>query len=128
MKRRVIFLALCFLVSLPVALYAFPTVYPHGTTIYKPDKCFNGYTVLPTKGSATVVIDMNGNVVKQWKNVCVEEHPAKLLPGGIALDQLLAPVGEVEKAQQLDCPFYQADGILHQKRLPRMAVDNGSFQ
>ena len=85
MKRLLIFIGLCSLVSLPVALYAFPTVYPHGTTIYKPDKCFNGYTVLPTKGEATVVVDMNGNVVKQWKNVCVEEHPAKLLPGGYVM-------------------------------------------
>jgi hypothetical protein len=85
MKRLFVFVALCSLALAPAALYAFPTVYPHGTTIYKPEKCFNGYTILTTKGEATVLIDMNGNVVHQWKNVCVEEHPAKLLPGGYVM-------------------------------------------
>ena len=44
-----------------------PTVFPTGTTIYKPDKCWNGYTVYPTKTeTGAVLIDMNGNVVKSW--------------------------------------------------------------
>jgi hypothetical protein len=28
---------------------------------------------------------MNGNVVHHWANLCDEEHPAKLLPGGYAM-------------------------------------------
>ena len=66
MKKLLIVIALCSFVLLPATLLAFPTVYPHGTTIYKPEKCFNGYTILPTKGNQTILIDMSGNVVKHW--------------------------------------------------------------
>ena len=42
------------------------TVYPTGTTIYDPDKSWNGFTVLSPLGTpAVLVIDMNGNVVKR---------------------------------------------------------------
>lgn len=68
----------------PVEAFSFPTVFPHGTTIYKPEKCWNGFTVYGTEVEAegTVLIDMNGNVVKQWKDICQAEHPPKLLKGG----------------------------------------------
>ncbi len=68
----------------PSKLFAFPTVYPHGTTIYKPEKCFNGFTVFGTEvdGEGAVLVDMNGNVVRQWKDMCDEEHPPKILKGG----------------------------------------------
>jgi len=83
MKKLLILVVLCSFVLLPATLLAFPTVYPHGTTIYKPDKCFNGYTIFPARGEeGTILIDMNGNVVHQWRNVSVDEHPSKLLPGG----------------------------------------------
>src|SRR4030095_1631126 len=56
-----------------VFLYAFAlavaaqSVYPTGTTIYDPGRAWNGYTVLsPLRTQAVIVIDMNGNVVKQW--------------------------------------------------------------
>ena len=69
---------------LPYESWAFPSVFPHGTTIYNPEKCWSGYTVfgVETAGQGCVVIDMNGNVVKEWKNVSELEHPAKLLKGG----------------------------------------------
>jgi hypothetical protein len=85
MRKLFILLALCSLVLVPAAAFAFPTVFPHGTTLYKPDKCFNGYTIFDGGPVGTVLIDMNGNVVHQWKNVCVEEHPAKLFPGGYVM-------------------------------------------
>jgi len=68
----------------PFKVLAFPTVFPHGTTIYLPEKCYNGYTVFGTEveSEGTVLIDMNGQVVKQWKEVCQAEHPAKMLQGG----------------------------------------------
>ena len=46
------------------------TVYPSGTTIYKPDKCYNGYTAFsyPVQGDPGVwLIDMNGKIVNQWR-------------------------------------------------------------
>lgn len=45
------------------------TVYPRGTTIYKPEKCCNGYTVFPysIEGKPGVLlIDMNGKIVNKW--------------------------------------------------------------
>ncbi len=68
----------------PSLSWAFPSVFPHGTTIYKPEKCWNGYTVfgVETAGQGCVLIDMNGNVVHEWKNVSELEHPSKLLRGG----------------------------------------------
>jgi len=40
------------------------TVYPVGTTIYKPERCANGYTIIfrdPIR-----LVDMNGRVVRSW--------------------------------------------------------------
>ncbi len=70
--------------SNPLKLLAFPTVFPHGTTIYNPEKCFNGYTLFGTEvvDQGTVLINMNGEVVRQWKDICQAEHPPKLLKGG----------------------------------------------
>lgn len=68
----------------PFGALAFPTVFPHGTTIYKPEKCWNGYTVFGTEvlSEGSVLIDMNGAVVRQWKDIGQEDHPPKILKGG----------------------------------------------
>jgi hypothetical protein len=64
-------------------------VFPTGTTVYEPDKCWNGYTLFPTairdvaKSDGTVLVDMNGNVINQWKKV--DGFPSKMLPGGYLL-------------------------------------------
>ena len=39
---------------------SYPSIFPTGTTIYKPEKCFNGFTVFPDNGLGIVLIDMNG--------------------------------------------------------------------
>ena len=54
-------------------------VYPTGTTIYYPDRCWNGYTLFKGSG-AVILIDMNGNVVNSWEGL--GGHPPKILPGG----------------------------------------------
>ena len=41
------------------------TVYPTGTTLYKPDECWNGYTIL-WRGALVKLIDMNGRSVNEW--------------------------------------------------------------
>jgi hypothetical protein len=61
------------------------SVYPTGTTIFYPEKCWNGYTLFQTgiyqfKGIGAILINMNGNPVKQWKGL--EGCPNKMLPGG----------------------------------------------
>lgn len=66
---------------------AYPSVYPTGTTIYYPEHCLSGYTVFTIKGPAAArgiaLIDMNGNVVKLWKDL--SGSPAKILPGGFVM-------------------------------------------
>ncbi len=85
MRPRCLFVFLiCSLVLGPALLFAFPTVYPTGTTIYKPDKAWNGYTISPNPQGA-ILIDMNGNVVKQWKGIGGVENPNKILPGGYVM-------------------------------------------
>jgi len=58
------------------------TVYPLGTTIYIPEKCFNGYTVFSYEVGipAVRIIDMNGNVVNEISPVRAAR--AKLLKNG----------------------------------------------
>ena len=41
---------------------AAPTVFPTGVTIYKPDKCYNGYTFCPIKEGRLILMDMNGRI------------------------------------------------------------------
>jgi len=57
------------------------TVYPLGTTIYDPDKCYNGYTLFTYMYTEPEVklIDMNGNIVHKWKT---RAERAKLLKNG----------------------------------------------
>jgi hypothetical protein len=66
---------------------AVPSVYPTGTTIYDPERTWNGYTVLTPLGPhGAVVIDMNGNVVKQWPDfVGSSGGPNRVLPGGVVV-------------------------------------------
>ena len=58
------------------------TVFPTGTTIYKPEKCFNGYTLYPSKkgGVGAALVDMNGNLVRNWPRF--DGYMINLLPGG----------------------------------------------
>ncbi|HSP67629.1 MAG TPA: aryl-sulfate sulfotransferase [Bryobacteraceae bacterium] len=64
---------------------AAPSVYPTGTTIYDPGRAWNGFTVLSPLGTqAAIVIDMNGNIIKQWDGyVNSAGGPARVLPGGV---------------------------------------------
>jgi len=66
---------------------AAPSVFPTGTTSYDPGRAWNGFTVLSPLGTqAAIVIDMNGNVVKQWDGyVSSAGGPARVLPGGVVV-------------------------------------------
>jgi hypothetical protein len=56
-----------------------PTIYPTGTTIYEPERCWNGFTVFE-RGNDALLIDMNGHVINCWEGL--KGFPNKLLPGG----------------------------------------------
>lgn len=59
-----------------------PTIYPTGTTLYKPEKCWNGYTVFQPRNVGATLIDMNGNVINRWPELRGFPSPNKILPGG----------------------------------------------
>ncbi|MHC4758941.1 MAG: hypothetical protein ACYTE8_09810 [Planctomycetota bacterium] len=50
-----------------------------GTTIYKPDKCWNGYTMVPYENGLILIVDMKGNVVHHWE---IGTERARLLENG----------------------------------------------
>lgn len=85
MARRVGAVAGAVLAGTAAIILAAPSVYPTGTTIYDPNRTWNGYTVLSPLGTqAAVVIDMNGNIVKQWEGYNNSAGgPARVLPGGV---------------------------------------------
>ena len=72
---------------IPIHLQTAPSVYPTGTTIYKPDQTWNGYTVLNAGGdSSAVLIDMNGTELNRWEQM--RGYPPRLLPGGYLMGGL----------------------------------------
>jgi hypothetical protein len=79
--------AAAFLIHASASSLAGQSVYPTGTTIYDPDRAWNGYTVLsPLATPAVLVIDMNGNVVKRWEGYNnAAGGPARVLPGGFVI-------------------------------------------
>ena len=87
MTRLTCALALVIVLRALSSTPAAQTVYPTGTTIYDPDKSWNGFTVLsPLATQAVLVIDMNGNVVKRWDDFNNSAGgPARVLPGGIVI-------------------------------------------
>jgi len=85
-RRAQLSAAAVFLFAFAVTIVA-QSVYPTGTTIYDPERAWNGYTVLsPLQTQAVVVIDMNGNVVKRWDDyVNSAGGPARIFPDGVVM-------------------------------------------
>ena len=51
--------------------------WPTGTTVFKPEKCYNGYTVVtPYRSHLTFLVDMAGRVVHSWKGDPVRDSQA----------------------------------------------------
>ena len=67
------------------------TVYPTGTTIFDPERCWSGYTLL---GGANLV-DMNGGLRHSWELVGAHGKP---IPDG----QVLGDVRGTNRLVQLD--------------------------
>ncbi|MCG8643002.1 MAG: aryl-sulfate sulfotransferase [Desulfobacterales bacterium] len=62
------------------------SIYPTGTTIFDPDKAFNGYTIYIARETGAALVDMNGRVVHLWEGL--HGFPNKLLPGGYVMGSL----------------------------------------
>ncbi len=74
-------LACSFALLLPGLAMAGPRLFVTGVTSYDPAKANNGFTILAGDGSAKMV-DMNGNLVKEWDLRGSSAFPAKVFPGG----------------------------------------------
>ncbi|AEG59927.1 aryl-sulfate sulfotransferase [Desulforamulus ruminis] len=61
----------------------YPSVYPTGVTIYKPEKSWSGYTIFQARELGALLIDMNGSEINLWKGL--HGFPNKLFPGGYVL-------------------------------------------
>jgi hypothetical protein len=73
-----------------------------GVTIYEPDRCWNGYTLLSAGGDAGhqpdpngplytgILVDMEGNLVKEW---AFQGAPMKMIPGGYVWGRAPLPEG-----------------------------------
>ena len=91
MKTVLALIGIASLTLIPTIFHGAPTVYPTGTTIYKPDKCWNGYTIYQSEAApGAVLIDMNGNTVRNWEHVV--GFPVTMLPG--RRYQVLQPLRE----------------------------------
>ncbi len=87
---------------------SYPSVYPTGTTIYKPGKCFSGYTIFQAKEVGALLIDMNGAEVQLWKNL--HGFPNKLLPGGQVMGHLAERNNKYGMQDQTDLVQVDWDG------------------
>jgi outer membrane protein assembly factor BamB len=81
-RNRVAYFSVTLIFTLGIATaYGFPSVYPTGTTIYNPEKAWNGYTIYPSpEGQGAVLVDMNGNLIRRFEDI--PGAPIRILPGG----------------------------------------------
>lgn len=77
-----------------------PTIYPTGVTVYNPDKCCSGFTVMPVKELGALLIDMNGREVHLWKGL--HGFPNKIFPGGHVLGSRGLRNGKYGMQDQVD--------------------------
>ncbi|HUS47642.1 MAG TPA: arylsulfotransferase family protein [Phycisphaerae bacterium] len=96
------------------------TVYPVGTTLYQPEKCWNGYTLI-WLGLKVRLVDMNGRVVNEWQmNAQPSDEGvsrARLLKNGRVLVQrgdMMSQKGAIQE--------YDWDGKLAWQYLPEGKV------
>ncbi len=61
----------------------YPSVYPTGTTLYDPERCWNGFTVFQAKEAGALVVDMNGAEIQLWRKL--HGMPNRILPGGFMM-------------------------------------------
>ena len=60
-----------------------PSVFPHGVTVYNPEKCWNGYTIVPLINDGVLLFDMNGNEIRRWN---MQAMPPKACPADTSWD------------------------------------------
>ena len=85
-----------------------PSVFPTGTTLYDPAKCENGYTLFMGRQIGAILINMNGKVVRQWKDFM--GMPCKMIKGGHLLGSLAARDAAIASQDFADVTMVDWDG------------------
>ena len=64
----------------------FPSIFPTGTTIFNPEKTWSGFILMMLHFHGATLIDMNGNIIRQWKELANVPSPSyaswRLCDGG----------------------------------------------
>ncbi|MDR3240535.1 MAG: aryl-sulfate sulfotransferase [Clostridiales bacterium] len=103
-----------------------PSVYPTGTTIYKKDKAYNGFTVFPSVAGA-LLIDMNGSEVNRWAGL--GGFPSKILPGGYIFGNSGVRIGKRAFQDQRDLLQVDYDGhVVWRFNGTELVADDGEPQ
>ncbi len=85
-----------------------PAVFPTGTTLYDPSKCDSGYTLFMGRQIGAILINMNGRVVRQWKDFM--GMPCKMIKGGHILGSLAARDAAIASQDFADVTMIDWDG------------------
>ena len=85
-----------------------PTIYPTGVTLFKPEKCWSGYTIFQAQELGAVLMDMNGREINVWKGV--HGMPNKILPGGYLVTSRGRRSGKYSVQDGLDVVQVDWDG------------------
>lgn len=101
-----------------------PTVFPTGTTIYNPEKCASGYTLFTGPGKGVMLIDMNGRVVRHWKDF--QGFPCKMIPGGHLFGSLGVRNPADAYQDQTDVTMVDFDGNVEWTFRNNQEVDDGT--
>ena len=101
-----------------------PTVFPTGTLVYNPEKCYNGYTLFSVMGAGAVMVDMNGKVVRHWKDF--NGFPPKMIPGGYLFGTRAVRPREFAYQDMSDITMIDFDGnVLWSFNQNEQVVDDG---
>ena len=101
-----------------------PNVYPTGVTVYYPEEAYSGYTLFVGKGHGIILLDMNGRIVRFWKDMA--GFPAKMLPGGHLIGSLRTRGAEFAYQDQQDLTMVDWDGNIEwQFTKNQEVVDDG---
>jgi len=89
--------------------------WPTGTTVFKPEKCYNGYTVVtPYRSNLIFLIDMVGRVVHSWRADPARNAEAwflRRLPSGtwLALNYYMSHFEDASSPDRAPSSFSSAD-------------------
>ncbi|GHB12029.1 aryl-sulfate sulfotransferase [Salinicola rhizosphaerae] len=86
------------------AAQALPSSFPTGTTVYDPDRAYNGFVLFPGNDGKTHLIDMNGNQVHEWDYESFPPVPLSADQAGGEKGHLLVQLARADKLPEHASP------------------------